>query len=88
MTFLNGVGYLASALVVLTFYMKDMVPLRIAALCSNVAFIIYGVGLDLGPVVLLHGILIPLNAWRLSMALMALRVAPRPAVTARRTTAG
>jgi CRP/FNR family cyclic AMP-dependent transcriptional regulator len=73
MTILNGVGYLASALVVLTFTMKDMVPLRIAALCSNVAFIAYGLGLDLGPVVLLHGILIPLNAWRLAMALPACR---------------
>ena len=83
MTVLNVVGYVASALVVLTFYMKDMVPLRIAALCSNIAFIIYGVGLGLGPVVLLHGILIPLNAWRLAMALPACRDA-HPALRRRR----
>ncbi len=69
MTVLNVVGYVASALVVITFYMKEMVPLRVAALCSNVAFLIYGVGLGLGPVVLLHGTLIPLNAWRLMTAL-------------------
>jgi hypothetical protein len=69
MTVLNVVGYVASALVVITFYMKEMVPLRVAALCSNVAFLIYGVGLGLGPVVLLHGMLIPLNAWRLMTAL-------------------
>jgi hypothetical protein len=69
MTVLNVVGYVASALVVITFYMKEMVPLRVAALCSSVAFLIYGVGLGLGPVVLLHGMLIPLNAWRLMTAL-------------------
>jgi hypothetical protein len=71
MTFLNVVGYVASALVVLTFYMREMVPLRVAALCSNVAFLIYGIGLGLGPVVVLHGMLIPLNAWRLLHALPA-----------------
>jgi hypothetical protein len=61
-------GYVASALVVVTFFMKDMVPLRIAALCSNVAFLIYGFGLGLMPVVFLHGVLIPVNAWRLMSA--------------------
>jgi len=71
MTFMTVVGYTASALVVLTFYMKDMVSLRIAALCSNVAFLVYGIGLGLGPVVLLHGTLIPLNVWRLWHALPA-----------------
>lgn len=49
--------------------MKDMVPLRIAAICSNIAFLIYGIGLGLLPVALLHGILLPMNAWRLSSAL-------------------
>jgi hypothetical protein len=71
MTFLDVAGYTASALVVVTFYMKDMVPLRIAALCSNIAFLVYGIGLGLGPVVVLHGTLIPLNAWRLLAALPA-----------------
>jgi hypothetical protein len=62
-------GYIASGFVLVTFYMKDMVPLRIAALCSNVAFLAYGIGLDLIPVVILHGILIPMNVCRLVLAL-------------------
>jgi hypothetical protein len=66
---LDFVGYVACGLVLLTFYMKDMVGLRIAALCSNVAFLIYGVGLGLVPVMLLHAALIPMNAWRLLHAL-------------------
>jgi hypothetical protein len=58
-------GYIASALVVLTFYMKEMAPLRAAALCSNVCFLGYGLCLHLGPVVLLHTALIPINLVRL-----------------------
>ena len=63
------VGYVACMLVLLTFYMKDMASLRVAALCSNIAFLVYGVGLDLMPVTLLHLTLIPMNLWRLLHAL-------------------
>jgi CRP/FNR family cyclic AMP-dependent transcriptional regulator len=59
-------GYIASLLVFLTFAMKDMVPLRVVALFSNVAFLVYGGALQLWPVVLLHGALIPINIWRLA----------------------
>ena len=65
----DTVGYLASALVLITFYMKDMVPLRIAAICSNIAFLAYGGGLHLAPVIFLHSLLLPLNLWRLTTAL-------------------
>lgn len=61
-------GYAASALVVLTFYMKEMIPLRVAALCSNVCFLAYGSSLHLGPVIVLHTMLIPINVWRLIQA--------------------
>jgi hypothetical protein len=63
------VGYLACMLVLLTFYMKDMTSLRVAALCSNVAFLTYGIALGLTPVTLLHAALIPMNTWRLIYAL-------------------
>ena len=61
----DTIGYIASGLVLLAFYMRDMVPLRIAALCSNIAFIAYAIQLHLGPVLALHCVLIPVNAWRL-----------------------
>ncbi len=61
----DAAGYIASSLVLLTFCMSEMVPLRLAALCSNVAFIVYGFELHLGPVLALHCILIPVNTWRL-----------------------
>jgi CRP/FNR family transcriptional regulator, cyclic AMP receptor protein len=59
-------GYSASALVVLTFYMKTMIPLRIVAIASNVAFMTYAFGEHLYPVFILHAILLPLNCVRLA----------------------
>ena len=35
-------GFLAAGLVLAAFCMREMVPLRITALCSNLAFIAYG----------------------------------------------
>ena len=58
-------GYFASVLVFVAFYMKMMIPLRIVAILSNVAFIIYAVGSRLYPVLILHTTLLPLNVIRL-----------------------
>jgi CRP/FNR family cyclic AMP-dependent transcriptional regulator len=66
-------GYLAAALVFLTFYMKTMVPLRTIGLCSNCAFIIYGYLGGLYPVLILHLILLPLNSLRLRQMLQLTR---------------
>src|SRR5215470_3770356 len=65
----SAIGFIASGLVLATFGMKDMVNLRIVAICSNIAFIIYGFVLDLPPVLILHVMLLPLNGWRLMGAL-------------------
>lgn len=65
MHWIDFIGYLASILVVLTFYMDQMIALRITAVLSNIAFLAYGISLELGPVVALHGVLLPLNIWRL-----------------------
>lgn len=68
MRWVDWAGYVASSLVFLTFYMKGMVPLRVVALCSNVAFLIYGGMLHLVPIFMLHAALIPINARRLIYA--------------------
>jgi len=59
------IGYLASALVFATFYMKMMKPLRSVAIASNVAFISYGYLGGMTPILVLHLALLPLNLWRL-----------------------
>jgi hypothetical protein len=65
------VGYIASGLVFLTFCMRTMVPLRVAAIGSNVAFIAYGVMAGVYPVLVLHLVLLPMNIWR-TVQMMAL----------------
>ena len=49
----------------LTFVMKDMRPLRVTAILSNLAFIAYGAMHALPPVLCLHFALLPLNLARL-----------------------
>ena len=66
------IGFIASALVLLTFAMKDMCRLRLIAIFSNVAFIVYGGVNGLLPVLALHLLLLPLNVHRL------MEIAPRP----------
>ncbi len=73
MNITEPLGYLASALVLATFCMRDMKALRCLAIASNLAFIAYGALADLGPVLLLHLLLLPVNvqrllAWRASMS--------------------
>jgi hypothetical protein len=46
----DATGYLASALVFAAFCTKEMIPLRVVGLCSNLAFIVYGLELDLHPI--------------------------------------
>jgi CRP/FNR family cyclic AMP-dependent transcriptional regulator len=75
----DATGYLASGLVVVAFCLKDIIPLRVVALISNVAFLIYGIGLGLVPVCLLHAILLPVNSWRLWDAI-ACRCKGRPQI--------
>jgi hypothetical protein len=64
-------GYVAAALVLAAFCMREMVPLRVVALCSNLAFIAYGLALGLVPVWLLHALLLPMNCYRLLEAMRA-----------------
>ncbi len=63
--FVDVAGYAASLLVFAAFYMTAMTPLRAIAIASNVAFIAYGFGRELYPVLLLHAVLLPLNIVRL-----------------------
>ena len=67
------IGYFASALVAATFLMKSMIPLRITAMMSNVAFIYYAVTVDLRPILVLHSILLPVNIFRLAQILIGRR---------------
>jgi CRP/FNR family transcriptional regulator, cyclic AMP receptor protein len=65
-------AWVAATLVFCTFFMKTMIPLRIVAIASNLAFITYALlGLHYGvfgrlyPILVLHSCLLPLNVLRL-----------------------
>ena len=68
MTAVDGLGYLAAALVLATFCAKSMVPLRALAIASNIAFVTYGFFDGLWPILLLHSVMLPMNAMRLREA--------------------
>jgi hypothetical protein len=59
------IGYIASGLVLATFWTNDLRHLRMLAILSNIAFISYGTLVWLPPVLGLHLLLLPLNAVRL-----------------------
>jgi CRP/FNR family cyclic AMP-dependent transcriptional regulator len=65
-------AWVAASLVFSSFFMKTMIPLRIAAIVSNLAFIsyallglVYGVFGRVYPILVLHSCLLPLNVLRL-----------------------
>ena len=60
-----SIGYLASLFVLGSFSSQTMVSLRALALMSNVAFMAYAYASHLLPVLLLHALLLPVNALRL-----------------------
>ena len=71
-------GYIASTLVFIALYMKDMLTLRILAICSNIAFLVYGSITHLAPVIVLSALLLPMNVWRLIAAIERRRGPQRP----------
>jgi len=59
-----GSALVAAALVVVSAFVKTMIPLRWLAVGGNLGFLVYG-ALHPSPVmVLLHGALLPINVWR------------------------
>ena len=65
-------AWIAASLVFSSFFMKTMIPLRIVAIVSNIAFITYALlGIRYGifdrvyPILVLHASLLPLNFLRL-----------------------
>lgn len=65
MIFPAALGYVASALVFATFWMKAPIRLRQVAIASNIAFFSYGMLAHVYPLAILHGLLFPLNITRL-----------------------
>ena len=65
MDWIEGIGYLGTALTVSATAMSTMIPLRIISLCASCAVITYGILIGSMPVVLTELIQMPFNAYRL-----------------------
>ena len=63
---IDAIGFAAAGLVLATFCMRSMSALRWVAIASNLAFIAYGHLGNLPPVLVLHALLLPVNAYRLT----------------------
>lgn len=59
------VGYLGSFLMFSTFWMKRMIPLRLAGITANCAMITYAASVSMYPVLVVQSLMLPLNLWRL-----------------------
>lgn len=65
MTLAEGIGYLASALIVLSLAMRSVVRLRTISLIGSLVFVVYGVMIAAWPVVISNGIIAGLNVYYL-----------------------
>jgi hypothetical protein len=63
------VGYVASALVVLSLTMRSVVRLRIVSLVGSIVFVVYGVLIDSIPIVITNGAIAVINVWFLRQEL-------------------
>lgn len=57
------VGYLASALVVISLTMTSVVRLRVISLLGSITFVTYGVMIESAPIVITNAAIIVINAW-------------------------
>ena len=66
-------GSLASVFVVATYSMRTMIPLRVFGIITDVILIVAALAVGNYPLLILHGVLLPLNAYRLHQMLQLLR---------------
>ncbi len=57
------VGYVASALVVISLTMTSVVRLRLISLVGSIMFVVYGVLIESAPIILTNSAIILINAW-------------------------
>ena len=61
----DAIGYFGACLLVLTFFMRNMIHLRTTAICSSLAWLTYGWIDTLYPIIVLHVVSLPINSFRL-----------------------
>lgn len=65
MTIVDWTGYLASALLMVSFTMKDVTKLRSINSLGCIAFVVYGFMLGSWPVIITNAFILCMNLWYL-----------------------
>jgi CRP/FNR family cyclic AMP-dependent transcriptional regulator len=73
MTWIDALGHLGALVIIATYSMKTMIPLRVAGIAGSCIFITYGYLSGTWPVLMLHLVVLPLNAVRLVQMLQLIR---------------
>ena len=67
------IGYLGAALMVATLGMRTMIPLRVTGIASSIVQIIFATLAGITPMLLQHGILLPMHIYRLFQQMRLVR---------------
>jgi len=59
------IGYVGAGLMVMTLAMRTMIPLRVTGIASSIVQIVFASLSGIWPMLIQHGILLPMNAYRL-----------------------
>ncbi len=65
MNWIEAIGYSGTAFTIIAYGAKHLVPLRISAILSSLAFLTYGILTQSYPVIVMEIILLPVNSLRL-----------------------
>lgn len=74
---------LGGVLVIISAFVRTMIPLRWLAVGSNIGFIVYGLAHPSPIMVVLHGVLLPVNLWRVGQMVRLTRRVSAVAADAR-----
>lgn len=77
---LDVIGLLAGLLTIITFVQRQLIPMRCTAISANICFLTYAHFGQIMPILVLHGLLLPVNILRLSEALVLRRRKPQPPI--------
>ena len=67
------IGFCGSLLAILTYWMREMIPLRIAAVLGCLCFLVYALLIGSYPLILMESTLLPINLYRLAELLRPAR---------------
>ena len=73
MFWIEVIGFCGSILAIVTYWMRAMIPLRIAAVLGCLCFLAYAVLIGSYPLIMMEATLLPINLYRLAELLRPAR---------------